>query len=796
MKQNYVLKLIILIQTVVVITSFYLVPISEDEKERVLTKANQYIQQYLQEKVYLHTDCPSYWANEEIWYKAYLKNTPIKNCNLYVELLNSNGKVIYKNIGWAQDGFSYGNMHLADTLSSGIYQLRAYTSWMRNFDEEWFFIKDLVIWNLRDKSISTETEELKARKVDFQFLPEGGTFLSGINNRVAFKVIDKNGKGLDVEGAILDEKGNEIAKIKSGYKGMGSFELTPQAGMKYTAEVLVAGNINMNINLPEATVSGVAMKINPEKTDRIQAEINKSGLPSEGKYLVVGQVEGKVCYQKEVLVNSGKSVLEISKNEFPTGIVRLTLFDIQMIPRCERLVFVNHNDQIEVKIEPEKTEYHPREKVILDLFTLDKDETPSLANLSFSAYHTSTIHETETYPENIMTRFLLSSELKGRVEEPAYYFKDDSISTIHALDNLMLTHGYRYFRWKEITDNHQPEISWQPDSSIEIKGKVISFLTNRPVPNSKVTMMTLKSLLDVREQVADSAGNFVIPNLYFYDTIQVSLQSRNSNGKTTTEIKLDESVASSPETNILPLTYQYSKENQSTTVSYLSELTPELRNKKWHLSDTILLGDINVVTRKKKEYDGLARPYAEADYVIDATLFENTQGNIAQTLEMNSPIFRMFMNRGPRVFLDGNPDVNGSIGTMPASWIDKVELVRMAPIPGAGFEPAVFFWTKRGAPNKVPKFASGISTTKLVGYSVIRNFYSPVYDGSEDPENQKGDFRSTLYWNPVIETDEDGVSWVSFYNSDQTGEVKVVVEGVTKAGKLCWGVYKYVVIPE
>ena len=120
MKKNHVLKFILLIQTVVVITSFYLVPFSEDEKEKVLAKANQYIQQYPQEKVYLHTDRPSYWANEDIWYKAYLKNAPIKNCNLYVELLNSKGKVIYKNTGWAQDGFSYGNMHLADTLSSGI----------------------------------------------------------------------------------------------------------------------------------------------------------------------------------------------------------------------------------------------------------------------------------------------------------------------------------------------------------------------------------------------------------------------------------------------------------------------------------------------------------------------------------------------------------------------------------------------------------------------------------------------------------------------------------------------------
>lgn len=793
MKKKSIQKAILLIASVFIITAFS----ADNEKENILIKANHFFQQYPQEKIYLHIDRPSYWANEDIWFKAYLKNARLKHYNLYVELINSKGKVVHKNTNWVQNGLSYGNLHLADTLTSGIYQLRAYTSWMRNFDEQWFFRKDLVIWNLRDKNILSDSKELESRDLDFQFMPEGGTFLAGINNRVAFKLIDRNGKGLDAEGVILDEKSNEIAKIKSGYKGMGSFELTPQAGMKYTAEVLVAGNISMNINLPEAAVSGVAMKINPGKTDRIHVEINESGLPSAGKYLVVGQVEGKVSYQKEVLTNSGKGVLDIGKNEFPTGIVRLTLFDDQMIPRCERLVFVNHNDQIEVKIEPEKTEFHPREKVILDLFTLEKEETPVFANLSFSAYMTETTPETEPYPENIITRYLLSSELKGRVEAPAYYFKDDSTSTISALDNLMLTHGYRYFGWEEITDNRQPEISWQPDSSIELKGKVVSIWSDRPVPGSKVSMMTLKSLLDVREQVADSAGIFVIPNLYFFDTLQISLQSRNPNGKINTEIRLDQRVSTSPETDILPLNYQYNMGSQSTTIIFLSELSPEMRNKKWHLSDTILLGDINVVTRKKKkEYDGLTRPYLEADYIIDATLYENSYSEITETLEMNSALFRMFMNREPRAFLDGSPDVTGAIGSMPASWIDKVELVRMAPIPGAGFGPAVFFWTKRGAPNKIPKFASGISTTKLVGYSVIRNFYSPVYDGSEDVENLKGDLRSTLYWNPVIETDEDGVSWVSFYNSDQTGEVKVVVEGVTKTGKLCLGVYKYVVTPE
>jgi hypothetical protein len=200
------------------------------------------------------------------------------------------------------------------------------------------------------------------------------------------------------------------------------------------------------------------------------------------------------------------------------------------------------------------------------------------------------------------------------------------------------------------------------------------------------------------------------------------------------------------------------------------------------------------MVRKKKTDDGHVRPYVDADKVIDVAKLDDVYGNIFETLEMSSPIYRSFGQHGAKFFLDGFPDF-GRIGDMPTSSFDKVEFVKMAPIPG-GFGPGIYFWTKRGARNEKPTWASGITETKLVGYSVIRNFYSPVYDGSEDMKSKKKDFRSTLYWNPLVQTDEDGNGWVSFYNSDLVGEVQVVVEGVTKEGKLCRGVFKYDVVPK
>ena len=760
---------------------------TETNEQQLIAKANQFNQLFPQEKVYLQLDRPSYWAGEDLWFKAYLKNSPTKTSNLYVELLNSRGNVIFHNNCWAQNGMSYGDFHLPDTISSGVYQVRAYTNWMRNFDEEQFFRKDLIIWNLRDKAKTPEKTELKAREVDVQFLPEGGTFLSGVKNRMAFKVIDKNGKGVDAEGVVLDNQRNKVAKFKSGFKGLGSFEITPKPGIKYTSELTVAGKLSMTIDLPIVITSGVAMNINQQDTSRIHLEVNEAGEMGNKKYLLIGQTEGNVCYRAEISTSSGKGAVNIEKKKFPTGIVKFTLFDSNMLPRCERLVFVNHHDQVEVKIEPAEEAYHPRDKVVLDLFALTKGKAPATANLSVSVYNSGITHQIETYPENILTRFFISSELKGTIEEPAYYFKDDSLSTILALDNLMLTHGYRYFEWKEIADIKQPTIAYEPEPGIELKGTAISAILHRPLANGKVTMMGVKSQMALREATADSSGRFVFPNLFFNDTIHVILQARTEKGGKNADVEIDKRSSESPKTKNLPSTYRYSSKNQSNTVNYVSEFSPELLKNKWRLSDTILLRDINVMARNRNNDDGHMRPYLEADYMFNITKDKDIYYNWDQ-MEMNSPIYRSFLDRGATKFIDGIPEMGFDI---PFSWVDKIELVRTAPIPGKGFGPAIYIYIKRGAPNEIPTLSAGITPVDLIGYSVFRKFYSPAYNSKEEKEKTKPDFRSTLYWNPIVQTDEEGQTWVEFYNSDQTGEVQVVVEGVTKDGKLCRGECKY-----
>ena len=803
------ISLLVASAALILILTFSTSPFSDNQTPQLLAKANLFNMQFPQEKVYLHLDRSSYWASEDIWFKAYLKDSPIPDCNLYVELLNASGRVIHKKMYWVQGGLAYGDFNLTDTIPTGVYQIRAYTNWMRNFDDQWFFRKDLVIMNLRDQQTDNESNRLKERKIDFQFFPEGGTFVTGLKNKVAFKVADQNGKGLDAGGRIVDDLGNEALKFKSNFKGIGNFILQPKEGRRYKAEIKVAGQIEMSVDLPISKPEGITLAVDLHDSTKIEIQIaRKSSAVTDNitaEYSLVGQTKGGVFYRKNIAMGKDAFNLDIEKKELPTGIIQFTLFDHQAIPVCERLVFINHHDYINVEIIPNKESYLTRERVQLDLEAFNKEGKPFLTNLSLSVYNSESQLKTEDYPNNILTHFLLGTELKGLIEEPAYYFKDDSLSTSQALDNLMLTHGYRHFEWEVIRENRFPEITYPAEACIQVRGRVKSILLGKPVPDCSVTMVSVNSLLDIKEQKTDSLGKFLFSDLYFNDTVQYSLQALNKKGKRNTQIELDSTSSISPKSTYLPVTYQYMKANPVNTTTWLSESNKDLINKKWHVSDTILLGDINIRATKAKKSDGNIRVYGTADFVLDMKKVDDVYGNIFDSMDGQIPgvmlVERSFFIRGNQqpalLLLDGVP-INGDfLVSMSVRSFDKVEVVKYAPMLGSqGNYGAIFFYSKRGQHQQmINPDALGMKSCEVVGYSVIRKFYAPRYD-TQLPTGIKKDFRSTLYWNPLVRTDSLGRARVSFFNSDQAGEVQVVVEGVTKDGKLCRGVGKYMVTPK
>ena len=828
LKWKYFLPLVL---TIGFIFTSFINPFPDDKLFELISKFNLINQRFPQEKVYLHLDRPSYWTNDTIWFKAYLKDSPIKDCNLHVELANATGTIISRKLYWAQSGLAYGEIGLCDTLSSGVYQIRAYTDWMRNFDNHWYFKEDLILWNLSDKQADEKLIQLRKREVDFQFLPEGGTFVAGIKNRMAFKATDKNGFGLDVSGMVSDDRGKNLFSFKSGFKGMGSFMIEPQKGRKYSAEINVEGGVTMKVNLPEPLEVGVTMSVDSHDSYNVNIQIReKTGslLSNAGnEYFIVGQSNNMVFLNRSVQTVNDVAELTIEKDKLPTGIIQFTLFSQNLVPLCERLIFVNHHDFVTLEIEPDKKDYLRREKVKLDVKALNQSGLPCFANLSVSVFNTDNQLENEEYPNNICTNFLLCAELKGKVESPAFYFKDDSLSTIQSLDILMLTHGYRHFEWEAIQQEQYPEIVYQPENGIHLKGRVKSLIMEKPVPNATVNLLTLTNGIGFNQTICDSTGYFEFPGLFFYDTVSVTLEAKAENGKKTL-IDLDRSAFTFPEFKFIPKEnqnwgYQYVDDKKVDITNSLNEENLHKINRKWKLSDMIMLNEVLVFAAKYKFGKRPMRLYEKADYSLDIETQPDELGNVFHKLEGKFPkvyirvfdegpaanyrgstrewdvlhinestpvIIKIDFNpRGPVYVLDGSVVDRDLISDIPAGKFEKVEIIKNGVPYGNPDGGAVCFFTKKGAFTRTPN-SIGMKSSTIIGYSVIRKFYSPSYE-TQQQSQIKDDFRNTLYWNPVVRTDSTGSAQVSFYNSDQAGDVIIVAEGIDATGKLCRGTSQY-----
>ena len=161
-----------------------------------------------EEAVFVHLNKTTYLAGEEIWFKSYIfnkRNEEISriSTNLYVGLYNAEGIQVSKKLFRIRNGSANGNLALKDSLNSGKYYVKAATQQMLDAKSSDVFIEEI---NIYGKQIATQ--QLKndgAEKYDIQFLPEGGHMVQNVENTIAFKAINQQGKGIYTTGIIYDE---------------------------------------------------------------------------------------------------------------------------------------------------------------------------------------------------------------------------------------------------------------------------------------------------------------------------------------------------------------------------------------------------------------------------------------------------------------------------------------------------------------------------------------------------------------------------------------------------------------
>ena len=502
------------------------------------------------ENLYVQLDKSQYVPGETVWFKVYLTEgqdllPSYLSTVAYVECWNLEDSLVFRKTVKLQNGVGTGDLVLSQELASGIYKLQAYTSWMRNFQAA--FQQEIRLINPSEGVPEDLPEE---GKPDLQFLPESGSLLAGHENRVAFKALGTDGLGVEVAGKILDAKGNPIADFSTQHRGMGTVLFSPEAHTSYQAEVSWQGN-TYAYPLPPVEAQGYSLFVSPSPFVT-QVRIQSSGVEPNSLVQLVGISRHKLNLFLRTRLENGVAELNIPNSSFPTGVLQLTLLDEAGVPQCERMVWIDKNDQLEIGVETGKSNFGKRNLVKLDFATQTQMGQKTPAQLAVSVVEENGIWETYSYRTSLKSHMLLGTEAKGRIEAPWEYFHQEGSS--QHIDLVMLTHLWRKVSWEELQSPPDTPPDFLIEQGLVISGKVMRN-KNKALGGSKVILM-MDNMFQLRETQADANGYFIFPGLEFSDTTQLRLQARTDNNKARpANFELDKKpVVSPPPTGVFSYT--------------------------------------------------------------------------------------------------------------------------------------------------------------------------------------------------------------------------------------------------
>lgn len=862
----------------------------------------------LAEKVYLQTDSKIYTNDKTLWFKAIVLNgrshkpSPASQV-LHVELIGPGENIVDKKLIKLENGSGNGFFQFNQTYPEGLYLLRAYTEWNKNFGDDFLFgeylqvfssernekrspisniqliktdssarslhaqfhptyvdslqkrdLKVIVTTNrqsdtlllkrdrnsyLLEYNLAAESEFVSLKMqtdnnflysktvvldpayIDLQFLPESGELVAGVESLVGFKALDCNGKGKMVEGEIIDQEGQSIAKFKSNQLGMGTVLLHPtDANVRFYARILPAapGYAPRTIPLPQIASKGNVLTVR-NQGDEILVKAVSNYLQNDTVLFGLAQ-RGVVLYEIHACFKNGILEFALPAKKLPEGILVFTLKDQDSV-LTERLFFnEKYNNRLKIDISAEKTVFSQREKTTLNIQTT-ADGNPVSSNISVLVLNNDQMGQMQDSRQNILTSFLLQSELNGEIENPGYYFRENNYMRAD-LDALMLTQGWRKYKYSHSVEN----LTYQTEKNLKISGTASGLIAQKKRKMIDLTLATFGHAPTIQTQTSDSLGRFSFNlNDEYGQNINVLLQTANKKGeKKDYTINLDKQL--SP-----PLKFIHPSliENVDSVIQVLVE--KNIQRKKIDDIFPISSGDIlldEVVVegyRMTPERKQTADRFGAPDKVIEGkdieTQEEKWSYGLYSVLMFKFP-GKVFVKRGrdgilyarvrptemTLVVVDGipvKPHEYQFVPNIPPSEVKSFEIIEGAKnfsslyceiFPqSCAYAPAwgdvIAIYTYGGKSIYGANRSEGILKTTIPVFSASREFYAPKYEQLRPEDWIKPDFRALVHWAPQVMTDNYGKATTTFYNADNLGKMRVVVEAYSDDGKIGYQEFEY-----
>lgn len=771
------------------------------------------------EKVYLHVDRDSYSAGEDIWFKAYLIDALDRlltdhSSNLHVELISPSSKIVlFRNIR-LEGGLGNGDFKLPNDIKSGRYKLRAYTNYMRNYGDQLFFSKEIAVINSTDSSKISERVKYVENIIQVSFFPEGGSLIDNVSSIVAFKAVNYLGKGCDISGKIFSSAGELVTTFRSSHLGMGAFFLRPLPGLKYYSIVRGADSIDIKTELPTSFPTGVTFSLKKNQDDELVIIINTNH--ETLVKLTENELKLSTSIRKEIIniihfkLKSSDTSFVIPTSYYPDGILSLTLSTLENLPLAERLVYIEKEAPLKIKMVTDKLLYKKREAVTLKISLACDSMIEHDSNASLSVVNESFINNTSKFPRSISSWFLLESDVHGAIEDPSYYFDPSNPSRLSDLDLLLRTQGWRDFVWKYDT------IYFPPENGFTISGRLTKLYKNKPIDGSRVSIGIFGTNKNILTTIpVDSIGRFKLSGVDLIGEARIVASGIDQKDRMKGTMFID-SVAYNPAKvrDSLSVVSTSVNFNQSKLRSYY--IINEAIRKKYKLSDTISIGEVHIVSERHKDPQTIKIESSRLKYgTPDAELIitDHMEGytNLAELMKGKFAGVEVVLKGGkyyiyvrglstingdpnPLLLIDGNPVSFDELPDIPISQIERIDVLKIVASTtvyglrgGCG---VINLITKAGGVPDVYKSVEYSAKLKISGYNDSRIFYSPTHlkDSNSD---YNPDLRSTLYWNPDINLESNKEVTLNYNNGDNASIIKIIAEGITKDGIPITGTAKY-----
>lgn len=757
------------------------------ELPRLQQQLATYRNQSLQEKLFVHTDRSFYVAGERLWFRLfYVDGTAHQPLDVsrvaYLELLDKDQRAVVQAKVALDSSRGMGSILLPTSLTSGNYALRAYTQWMKTMSREFLFEKPITVVNsFRKLGLPLPADSLAYAA---QFFPEGGHLVTGLPAKVAFKLVDqKTGRGVDCRGALLGPANDTVARFNSLKFGMGTFAFTPLANTRYRVLLTDRQGRTLTRSLPPVDETGYTMQA--DETDDGQLRITVyTDQPTALVYLI-GHTRQVVKVAEWKPVVGGKAQFLASKSSLGEGISHFTIFDGLGHPVCERLYGKRPQASLSLRLTANKEQYATRDRVQLDLTSSTPAGSSLAADASISVYRIDSLQTDEalTLPDYLW----LTSDLRGAVESPGYYLTHTGPEADRALDNLLLTHGWRRFTWEAVLQPKGTEAGATPEHRDHVVlGRVTDARTGAPakdvptylaVPGKSIRLYT--SLSDARGQVRFELTDFV-------GTRDIVLQT--DAGDSLHRVDILNPYTETAATIRLPAL------DLASTVSdplQARSLAMQVQNSYYNAyTNPALPASTDSTTFYGKPDERYLLDTYTRFTVLEEVLSEYVPGvhvrrqNGHFALRVSNIPYRIIFEGQPLILLDGVPvyDVDRLMAFSPLK-IKSLDVVTKRYLLGYAVLQGIISFKTYKADLAGFQLDPRAVVLEYDGLQARREFSAPSYATPAQLASRLPDFRNLLYWNPTVTTGPQGKASFSFYTSDQEGRYLIVVNALTPDGR-------------